>query len=265
MTLPKPKTGEIADLLNAELHKPRSDELTLKRLEREIGSMFRSPDSDIRTEALVLSGALAALRFDIPLARQSYENALAASGYSPHIYYNYAATLLSMGLPDEALAVIEKGCEKAPGEAGMLTLAVEAAGAAIDLEKLEGFGNRLAALQLPEMDPGVRDALEGANWQRSLLESPGVTREELLKRYKCARRISHEHRLRIPEERASSSTRGTLIEWAVDCGATEIAQMNLEAALALADLPPDPCEPLIAFGYTSAQAVRKSRNEAVTA
>ena len=119
------------------------------------------------------------------------------------------------------------------------------------------------AVEAPEVDPGVRVAIEGANWQRNLLESPGVTREELLKRYACARRISHEHRLWVSDERASSSTQGTLIEWAVDRDATEIAQMNLEAAPALADLPSDPCEALIAFGYFSAQAVRKSRNEAV--
>ena len=72
-------------------------------------------------------------------------------------------------------------------------------------------------------------------------------------RYERARKVAFEHRLRIANERATSARGGTLIEWAVDCGDDEIAQLNFEVALALAEFSPDPCDTSIAFGFTSVE------------
>lgn len=251
MAQPQPKTAEIADLLNAELHRPRSDEFSLRRLEREIASLLKSTDSNVRSEALSLSGALAALRFDLPSARRYYEQALAATGNAAGVYLNFASVLLSMGIASEALVMIDKAVAKSPDDPMVLRLAVRAAGTAFELEKVTMLGQRLSALKVPDDGRWVQEAIDGVNWQRALLESPGVTRPALLERYERARRIAIEHRVRVPHERATSTLRGTLIEWVVDCEAREIAQMNFEVAVSLAELPPDPCESLISFGFSS--------------
>jgi len=251
MTLPQPKADEVADLLNAEFHKPRSDEFSLKRLEREIASLLRSSDSAIRTEALSLSGALAALRFDFPSMRRYYEQSLAAAGYSARVYFNFATVLHSMGIAGDALKAIESAVEKAPDDLGVLRLAVKAAGTAFDLEKLDAHVRRLASLDASDEDDAISEALGGTVWQRPLLETPGVTRQALLERFERARKVASEHRVRVRHERSTTSIRGTLVEWAVDCDADEIAQMNFEVALALSEFSPDPCESMISFGFNS--------------
>ena len=259
MTAPKPKTAEIAERINRELLKSRSDELVIKRLEREVAALGKSSDSQVRAQALALHGAIAALRFDVDQMRTHFEQALAASGYVPHVYANYAAMLGGLGLSGEALAMAERALAKSPNDPENLRVAIHTASNAFAVDQVERYASELAKLgKLSENDPYIRKALGALKWQRTVLAMPMVTPQSLLLRYDTARGIAREHRVRTPEERATTSSRGTLVEWSVDGADDEIAAMNLEVATRLSALEPDPSELAIAFGFTSQQAVAAS-------
>lgn len=254
MIAPKPKTVELAELVNLELHKPRSDALALKRLERDALALRKSQDSGIRGDALALLGVIEGLRFNFDGMRQYFEQALAATGYSPHVYVNYASILGSLGRPVEALAMVERALEKTPDDIEALRLALKLATDAFDVGKADDFARRLRNLDALNDDPQIRRALQCVDWQKILLGAPRVTRNAVLERYIAARSIASKHRVRVPEERTSTSNRGILVEWTVDCDDEEVAEMNFETASVLAQLRPDPSELLIAFGFTSTGA-----------
>lgn len=250
MTVPKPKTDELTNLVNLELFKPRSDELVLKRLEREAGALLKSSDSEIRNSALMALGMVRSLAFDLDGAKQYFEQALAATGNAPMAYHNYAAMLGSMGRFDEALHVAETGLKKAPADPGLLRLALKLASDVFEIEKAEEFSRRLQNLELFDEDMQNLRAIESVAWQKLLLTTPEVSRDAVLRRYLAARAVAFSHRVRVQEERTSQSVRGILIEWLVDCDDEEIAKMNYDVAIALSRFECDPSEQLISFGFS---------------
>ncbi len=255
MPTPKPKSLELKKLIEAELHKPRSDELVLKRLEREADSLLKSQDADSRNEGLIVHGVVQGLRFDIEGAKRYFSQALAASGNSVMAYMNYASILGTLGLFSEALSNAELAVAKAPDDPAALSLALKLATDALDLEKAEHFADRLKKLDVLEKNSEAAKVLESLAWQYKMFEFPDVTREALFRRYESAREVASVHCLRIAFELGNCSSEGVLVEWFVDCSDDEIAAMNLDVSAAIAALEPDPCDALVAFGYTSKEAL----------
>ncbi len=261
MGIPQPKTNEITEQLNFELTKPRSDEFTLKRLEREIRVLLNSADAETRMNALVLRGALAAAQFDAETARQWYEKALNAYAHAPDVYCTYVGMLMSLGYMSDALAVVEKGLEANPSDASLLLQAVRATASAFQFEKFEEYAARLVGLGSQAESPDFRKILENTRWQRRLLEQAGADPGALLKRFEAAHRVAMRHGVRVQEERVSASSRGALVEWTVGCADSEIMQMNFDVAVTLAEFEPDSCESVMAFGFTSVEAIDEVEDE----
>jgi tetratricopeptide (TPR) repeat protein len=255
MAVAKPKFEEIAALANAELHTPRSSELSLRRIEREIQGLRSSPDSESRNHGLLLSAVIEALRFDVPAARQRFEQALAATGHHSNAYVNYGVALAALGLFREAFEKIEIAVQKAP-EIDTLRLALEFASHALNVEKIEHYAAWLDRLKA--LDDNARKALNNASWQVAVVNAAGVDRQRLFERYEAARGVARAHKLRIPDERATISSRGILVEWAAYCDADEVAQMNFEAAEAMSAVAADPSEMLVSFGYAQASFIKQA-------
>lgn len=252
MPIPQPKTAELADRLNAELHKPRSDEMTLKRLERDIVSLQQAADSNVRMQALMLLGVLEGLRFDVDSSKRMFEQALAASGYDPLVYVNYATTMQALGRFSDALSLIEKAADKSP-DVMTLRLALKHASDAFALDRVDYYAAWLDRLKVPNDDTGVTQALHASAWQRELLRLPGVTREDVLARYQAARSVAVVHRVRVAHETAMTSMRGILVEWPVACTDEEVQQMNFEVIENLGRFEHYPGEMAISFGYRASE------------
>lgn len=249
MAIAKPKTSQLAQVINDELRKSRSDEFTLKRLEREAATLRSAPDAKVRVEALAILGMVHALNFDIEGTRRHFEDALRASGHATIMYENYASILGTLGMPGAALPLAEKAAQKSPDDPTVLRLVIKLSSDAFAVDKVREYARRLASLEKLEDDDEAQKALASISWQQPILELPGVTREALLQRYEAAWAVARAHKVRIQEERASVSSRGVLVEWPVDCNNEQIATMNLEVVDALSDFEPNPCEFHIAFGY----------------
>lgn len=224
------------------------------RLQRDVTALRKGHDPQLRSHALVLLGVIEALRFDTSAAKAYFDQALSASGYDSNVYVNYAATLSSLGFFTDALPMIEKAVDKLP-EVDTLRLAVKFASNAFAIDKVVHYARWLERLKVPDDDPEVRRALESAAWQRAILEAPGITRGEVLRRYELARSVARDYRVRIAEERANTSTRGVLVEWPVDCDDEGVSAMNYAAVQKLSQLEADPCELLISFGFIPASAL----------
>ena len=253
MAAPQPKTSELGKFLNLELAKPRSDDLTLKRMERDARALMGSADARIRGEAQFILGAIEGLRFRIDEARDHLDQAVAITGGSAHVLTNYAAVLGSLGFTIEALDKAEHALEKDAGSPTLLRSAIKLAAACFDIERTEAFERRLRALGVGDDDRFVKNARHYVEWQRRLFSTPGVTREALVNRYRVAVSVAFAHHVRISEERVTSTDHGILLEWSVGCDDDEVAAMNFETVSALSDLPPDASDLQLAFGYTSAE------------
>jgi hypothetical protein len=256
MAVPKTRLDDISDLINAELHQPKSTDLSIRRLEREVAAIKGAPDAEVRNQGLVLSAVIEALRFDVDATRQRFEQALAATGYHSNVYVNYAVALTALGLFRDAFEKIELAVQKAP-EIDTLRLAGQFAGHVFDVEKVKHYAEWLNRLNALDDHAGLRKALDGMEWQAAVVQAPGVDRNRLLDRYEAARGIARQHKLRIPDERATLSIRGVLVEWAAYCEADEVAVMNYDAAAVMAEIPADPSELIVSFGYAQSSSFAK--------
>lgn len=247
--IPLSKSAQLVDRLNAELNSATSDAFTLKRLEREIEPLLRARDSEERTAGLHLMAMLHALRFEDKDARQLFEQSLAASGYIADYYANYSSLMGSLGFVREAHQLAEKAAGRAPGDAGILSIALVRASDAMRTDKVLEYIDRLSKLEAKDKDKNTERVLECLNWQRLLLENEGIDRDIFLDRYEAARAVARRNRLRVAGEHVRQHYDGVLIEWEAQAEIQKVEAMNAEVIDALAKFPYDRMDLIVSFGY----------------